>query len=115
LIGVDLRRSNVKPGIASLEKWAEKTAQAVRRICGKKQAPCVGFSLVFFDPFANDEERWNYVIELAFDPHNPPSAEERENLQRAFEFISDGIRRIYGDDAGIEAADTTIPRGTYRQ
>ena len=92
----------MKPGMMNLARWSEKTAQAVRRICGKKHAPCVGFSLVFFDPWAEPEERWNYVIELAFDPHNPPSEEEREQLQQAFEFISEGIRRIMG---GVEKKD----------
>ena len=89
----------MKPGVMDLSKWVEKTAQAVRRICGKKQAPCVGFSLVFFDPVAEPEERWNYVIELAFDPNNPPSEEEQKQLQNAFEFISEGVRRIMGDEA----------------
>ena len=87
----------MKPGIMDLTKWSEKTAQAVRRICGKKHAPCVGFGLVFFDPLAEPEERWNYVIELAFDPHNPPSEDEQMQLQQAFEFISEGIRRIMGE------------------
>ena len=90
----------MKPGIMDLSKWVEKTAQAVRRICSKKQAPCVGFSLVFFDPLAGPEERWNYVIELAFDPRNPPTQEEQEQLQNAFEFISEGVRRIMDSGAG---------------
>jgi hypothetical protein len=89
----------MKPGIMNISKWGEKTAQAVRRICGKKHAPCVGFSLVFFDPMAEADERWNYVIELAYDPKNPPSEEERERLEHAFEFISEGIRRIMNGEA----------------
>ena len=88
----------MKPGIMDLSKWVEKTAQAVRHICIKKQAPCVGFSLVFFDPLAEPEERWNYVIELAYDPNNPPSLEERKRLEQAFEFISEGIRRIMSEE-----------------
>ena len=86
----------MKTEISNLNKWTEKTAQAVRRICSKKQAPCVGFSLIFFDPFSRPEEQWNYVIELAFDPHNPPSEKEQEQLRHAFEFISEGVRRIMG-------------------
>lgn len=86
-----------------LDKWTEKTAQAVRRICSRKQAPCVGFSLVFFDPLASEEDkRWNYVVELAFDPHQPPSEEERQQLAQTLEFISEGIKRIMG---GEEAGD----------
>jgi hypothetical protein len=92
----------MKPGIMDLSKWIEKTAQAVRHICGKKQAPCVGFSLVFFDPMADPEERWNCVIELGFDPNNPPSEEEQKQLQEAFEVISEGIKRIMG---GVETKD----------
>ena len=88
----------MKPGIMNLSKWVEKTAQAVRHICIKKQAPCVGFSLVFFDPLAEPEERWNYVIELAYDPNNPPSQEERNRLEEAFELISEGIRRIMSQE-----------------
>jgi hypothetical protein len=88
----------MKPGIMNLSKWVEKTAQAVRHICIKKQAPCVGFSLVFFDPLAEPEERWNYVIELAYDPNNPPSPGERQRLEQAFELISEGIRRIMSEE-----------------
>jgi hypothetical protein len=95
----------MKPGIMDLSKWVEKTAQAVRRICSKKQAPCVGFSLIFFDPMADPEERWNYVIELAFDPNNPPTQEERNQLQHAFEFISEGVRRIMDDKTGCNEAE----------
>jgi hypothetical protein len=48
---------------------------------------------------AEADERWNYVIELAYDPKNPPSEEERERLEHAFEFISEGIRRIMNGEA----------------
>lgn len=90
----------MKLRIMDLNKWTEKTAQAVRRICSKRQAPCVEFTLVFFDPMAKPEERWNYVIELAFDPHNSPSDREPEQVQQTFEFISEGIKRIMGGEAG---------------
>jgi hypothetical protein len=92
----------MKPGIMNLSKWVEKTAQAVRHICIKKQAPCVGFSLVFFDPLAEPDERWNYVIELAYDPNNPPSEDERKRLEKAFELISEGIRRILDGEENEE-------------
>jgi hypothetical protein len=51
---------------------------------------------------AEPEERWNYVIELAFDPNNPPTQEERNELESAFEFISEGVRRIMDDKAGCK-------------
>ena len=92
----------MKPGIMDLSKWVEKTAQAVRHICSRKQAPCVGFSLVFFDPLAEPDERWSYVIELAYDPNNPPSQEERKRLERAFEFISEGLCRIMSEETNEE-------------
>ena len=88
----------MKQGIMNLQKWTEKVASAVRRICSRKQAPCVGFGLVFFDPMASDDEKWNFVIELAFDPHNPPEEKEQEQLRKSFELISEGIRRIMGGD-----------------
>ena len=92
----------MKPGIMNLTKWTEKTAQAVRHICLKKKAPCVGFCLVFFDPMAAPEERWNYVIELAFDAANPPTEEEQKQVRRVFEFLSEGIKRIVGGKPGQE-------------
>jgi len=88
----------MKSGMMNLTKWAEKTAQAVRKICLSKKAPCVAFSLVFFDPMAPEEKRWNFVIELGYDPHNPPSDEERKQLEQAFEFINEGIKRIMGGE-----------------
>ena len=95
--GVDSRKI-MKPAIMDLGKWAEKTAQAVRRICSKKEAPCVGFGLVFFDPMASDDKRWNFTIELAFDPQNPPKEEERKNLEMSLEYISAGIQKIMNNE-----------------
>ena len=88
----------MKPAVMNLSKWTEKTAGAVRRICQQKQAPCVGFSLLFFDPTAVPEQQWNFVIELAYDPRNPPGEEERKQVQQAFEFITEGIKRIMGGE-----------------
>ena len=88
----------MKPAVMNLNKWTEKTAGAVRRICQQKQAPCVGFSLLFFDPTAVAEQQWNFVIELAYDPLNPPCDEERKHVQQAFEFITEGIKRIMGGE-----------------
>ena len=88
----------MKPGIADLGKWTEKTAGAVRRICSNKEAPCVGFGLAFFDPMEPGEEKWNFVIELAFDPHNPPPEEEQKEVQKALEFIARGVAHIMGGE-----------------
>ena len=97
----------MKPGMMNLSKWTEKTAQAVRRIWGKKQAPCVGFSIVFYDPMAAEEERWNYVIELAFDPNNPPDEDEQVRVRKSFEVASEYIRRIMGGEFEDDPEDYT--------
>ena len=85
----------MKPGIADLGKWTEKTVGAVRHICHKKTGPCVGFALLFIDPLAVDEKQWNYVIELAYDPANPPSEEEQKDCQKAFEYIMEDTRSLF--------------------
>lgn len=102
--------------IPTLSSWIEKTAQAVKRICTKKAVPCVGFSLVFFDPYPVDPtKRWNYVIELAFDPHNPPTGEEKERIEKCLEYISEGIKRIYGDVETEDNGGEDTGLGGYRQ
>ncbi|MBW1982560.1 MAG: hypothetical protein JRJ12_15220 [Deltaproteobacteria bacterium] len=95
----------MKPAIASIPKWTEKTAQAVKKICLEKNAPCVGFALVFFDPVAEQQQRWSYVIELAFDPHNPPTEEERQKVAATFEFICEGIKRLLGGEFAANGDD----------
>lgn len=101
----------MKTGIMNLNRWAEKTAQAVRNLCLRKNAPCVGFGLAFFDPMADENERWNFVIELAYDPHNPPSDEEKEQLEKALEFLSRGIAHIMGGSKEDINLDDLIVHG----
>ncbi len=98
----------MKPAIMDLSKWTQKTVGAVERICGSKQAPCVGFSLVFYDPMAPVGERWNYAIELAYDPHSPPEEEEQIRVRKSFELISEGIRRIMGGDFENDSENLTV-------
>lgn len=83
-------------GITNLTKWAEKSAEAVRRRCLHKQSPCVGFGLAFFDPLADENERWSFTIDLAFDPHNPPPEDEIKQLEQALEYIARGVAHIMG-------------------
>jgi len=86
----------MKPAITNLTKWANKAAEAVRNQCMLKEAPCVGFGLAFFDPMAPEDARWNFTIQLAFDPHNPPPEEERKQLEEALEYIARGVAHIMG-------------------
>lgn len=98
----------MKLGILNLERWAEKTAGAVRHVCLTKKAPCVGFALVFFDPLADEEERWNFSVELAYDPHDPPDEDSQKRLEQAFEYLSEGIKRIMSGDFEEDLRDYEI-------
>lgn len=80
--------------IPDLSRWSSQTAETVRQICLRKEAPCVAFSLIFFDPFVKEEEMWNYVIQMAHDRHEPPSDEDKKRLEKALEFINEGVKRI---------------------
>jgi hypothetical protein len=84
--------------IFNISRWTNKLTTLIQRVCSRKDAPCVGVSLVFFDPTAPPDEQWSYHIELAFDPDNPPNEKEREQLTKAFEFINAGVQRIMGED-----------------
>jgi len=87
----------MKPGILNLSKWSAKTAEAVRRICDKEQKPCVAFTLVLIDTDGYSTS-FKYVIEMAYDPHNPPSEDERKQLSESLTYISEGIKKIMGGD-----------------
>jgi hypothetical protein len=52
------------------------------------------------------------VIELAFDPNNPPSEKDKEDLNKAFEHIMGGVVQILG---GAVESDTSEfeARGTF--
>jgi hypothetical protein len=102
----------MKPGIMDLNKWASKTALAVERICQNKQAPCVGFCLVFFDPLGEEETRWNYVIELAHDPHSPPEDAEQKKVTQLFEMVAEAIRRVMSGDYVEDLRDYEV-RGSF--
>ena len=81
--------------ILDLSKMAEQTAQAVKRLCLSKTSIPMGFSLLFFDPMATIEKRWNYTINLAGNPERDMDPEERKRLQACFEIIMEGVKRIY--------------------
>ena len=92
-----------------LAKWTEKAAQTVRHRCSKKQSPCIGIGLAFFDPLASEDEQWSFTIDLAFDPHNMPPKEDIERLEKALEFISRGVAHIMGGTKeDISLADLVV-------
>lgn len=105
---------DIKTGIANLSKWTEKTVEMVRRVCNRKKAPCMGIAMLFIDPSAPIEERYNFVIELAGDPNNPMSKEDREALTKAFEHIMGGVMQIlHGAVEEFDAAEDFSARGTF--
>ncbi len=85
-----------------LEKWSEKVFSEMRAVCETKQAPCVAFCLLFFDPMAQDDKNWNYSIHLIEDPETEtPNPDEKKRITLAFEYIMEGVKRIMSvDDIG---------------
>jgi hypothetical protein len=73
---------------------------------GEDGAIPLGISLLFFNPTAPEAERWNFVIELAFDPNEPLPDEERKRLVACFEYIMEGVKKIYEDGVPEEEAPT---------
>lgn len=105
---------DIKTGIANLNKWTEKTVEMVRRVCNRKKAPCVGLAMLFVDPHAPKEEQWNFVIELAQDPHNPMSEDDRKALTDAFEHIMGGVMQIlHGAVEDVSAEEDFTAKGTF--
>jgi hypothetical protein len=81
--------------IADLSKWASKTGTTVEHLCKKANALCIGFGLCFLDPFAPPEEKYRFVIELAYDPHFPPNEEEREKIDKALGIATEAIAAVF--------------------
>ena len=75
-------------GMLNLEKWNGQTIESVKHCLEKaalKGLPCVGHCLVYMDYQGDGTIDWKYETNLAFDPNNPPSPEQREKLERIFE------------------------------
>lgn len=77
-----------------LEKWNLKAIEAFKKILEDTQLPCIGFSLVFIDPIDETHHSWKWKTHLAFDPHDPPSEEERQQLEEAFGKVAAAMARI---------------------
>jgi hypothetical protein len=87
--------------IADLSKWASKTGMRVEHLCKKANAPCIGFGLCFLDPFASPEEKYRFIIELAYDPHFPPNKEEREKIDKALRIATGAIAAVFEGMAAV--------------
>jgi hypothetical protein len=82
-----------------LTKWNMETIQNVSKILNEKQLPCVGMCLLFMEPRGGDNVNWNFVTHLAFDKMDPPKAEDRALLEKAFEQVAHSLAMIMeGED-----------------
>jgi hypothetical protein len=75
------------PEMLNVGKWNTQANESVRRLLEKAAAkglPCVGTCLLYMD-YQGDHIEWLFETHLAFDPENPPSAEERKKLERIFD------------------------------
>jgi len=93
----------------NIKQWAEKTSQVVKKRCLENANPCIGFSLCFYDA-ESQIAPYSFVINLAFDPHNPPEDEERAIIEESLQVAVEHIAKIMGGEA-IEGDD---PR-TWKQ
>jgi hypothetical protein len=111
---INLNGDKMENPIVNLKKWAAKTASLVERICLRKAQEGayvpLGIALLFLNPNADPNERWNFVIELASDPNEPTDPEERKRLIACFEYIMAGVRKIYED--GVPEEDAPV-RGQW--
>jgi hypothetical protein len=98
--------------IADVSAWTKKTLQVIERDCFEAGAPCVGFALIFHDPIAGEDEQWRFKIRLGFDPHHPPSKEERKEIEDALEHIAQGVAEIMGGKKSDDISEFSA-KGTF--
>jgi hypothetical protein len=85
-----------------LKDWARNTGLLVEEICLRKEAPCVGIALAFYDPLEQDvEQMWQFVTKLSFSRETPPTEEEKAQLDAALAFIMEGVKKIMGGDKAV--------------
>ena len=86
--------------VLDLSKWIDEAVRTVRKACEKKQKPCVAFSLLFFDPMAQDEQKWNFANYFVGDKYKDKHTEEdKERIELAFMYIQEGVKRIMAGEA----------------
>lgn len=84
--------STAKLEMFDVGKWNSQGSESVRHQLEKaatRGLPMVGYCLVYMD-HKGDHIDWQFENHLAFDPNNPPSAEERKKL----ETIMDGYAHM---------------------
>lgn len=81
--------------IVDLRKWANKTAEVVKRICFTKKGPCVGICLLFLELDDRGEKLWSFSLHMAGDGEmdNP----ERKKLEAAMEKGAQVMQAAYDD------------------
>ena len=85
--------------IIDLSKWIDESVRTLRDACESKQKPCVAFSLLFFDPIAQEDEQWQFANYFVGDKKTYKYTEEdKERLEQAFMFIQEGVKRIMTGD-----------------
>jgi hypothetical protein len=82
--------------MANKAKWIEKTVNAIREDCNRKEGMVVGYSLCFFDPMqpANEGE-YQWVIRLGFDPRSPLPQEQKDRLEKALDLVMRSVAQIF--------------------
>ena len=84
-----------------LSKWIDEAVKTLRNACESRQKPCVGFSLLFFDPIAEKDEQWQFASYFVGDKKTDKFTEEdKERLELAFMFIQEGVKRIMTGELG---------------
>lgn len=72
----------------------------------------MAFSLLFINPDAPPEERWNFSNHFVIDPHtNHPATfteEEKEKIELIFMFVQEGIKRILGGEVTFKEIEEPV-------
>ena len=89
-------------GNYEFEEMGCENSRGSRAYMSEKTSSLCGLQFSVFRSASRRRRTLNYVIELAFDPHNPPTEADQKQLQQAFEFINEGVRRIMGGEPGTD-------------
>ncbi len=86
------------PVMADKGKWTQKVGEAVKEDCKRHKGIAVGYSVVFFDPFAKDPDKvWSFAVRLGHS-REYMDQEQKERLDAALEYVAAGIQKIFNVD-----------------